>query len=94
MAIDELGYPRFISSVFGGGEIERTTLDGGDSGYCTRAMKHFIWEPWRGNGDAAPRMAAEDRAPFSRVAATSSRPATVGEPTSPLVITTIPMSCP
>lgn len=52
MGIDANGYPRFQSSTFGGGEVERTTLGGGDSGYCGRPMKHFIWEAWRGNPDA------------------------------------------
>lgn len=52
MGIDALGYPRFRASVFGGGEIEETILGGGDSGYCARAMKHYLWEAWRGNPDA------------------------------------------
>lgn len=52
MGLDAYGFPRFKSSVFGGGEIEPTTMGGGDSGYCGRAMKHFLWEAWRGNPEA------------------------------------------
>lgn len=58
MGTDANGHPRFQSSVFGGGDIERTTLGGGDSGYCARAMKHFIWEAWRGNPEARDFFAA------------------------------------
>lgn len=52
MAIDANGYPRFRSSVYGGGEIETTVMGGGDTGYNARAMKHFIWQAWQGNTEA------------------------------------------
>lgn len=52
MAIDKKGYPRFLSSTFGGKQYEKTTMGGGDTGYCARAMKHFLWAAWHGNAEA------------------------------------------
>ncbi|MBP7935757.1 MAG: hypothetical protein KA354_14005, partial [Phycisphaerae bacterium] len=52
MGIDARGYPRFQSSWYGEGRVDRTPLGGGDSGYNGRTMKHFLWEAWRGNPEA------------------------------------------
>ena len=52
MGIDDKGYPRFKCSSFGGLETGDPVLSGGDTGYCARAMKHFLWAAWQGNTDA------------------------------------------
>lgn len=52
MGIDDRGYPRFRSSYFGGDRVDGKLQDGGDVGYCSRPMKHFLWAAWQGNHTA------------------------------------------
>ncbi len=49
MGIDANGYPRFISSEFGAGGVNRQPQAGGDTGYHARAMKHLLWQAWWGD---------------------------------------------
>lgn len=56
LGVDEKGYPRFRSSYFGGFEVrENNGHYSGDTGYCARAMKHFLYGAWQGNPDARER---------------------------------------
>ncbi len=52
MGIDDEGYPRFKSSSFGNLQVGDPLFAGGDTGYCARAMKHYLWAAWQGNAEA------------------------------------------
>lgn len=52
MGMDPNGYPRFKSSWFGAMQVGDESFGGGDTGYCGRPMKHFLWAAWQGNPDA------------------------------------------
>lgn len=49
MGLDVNGHPRFKSSSIGKLRVGDPLLGGGDTGYCARAMKHFLWAAWHGN---------------------------------------------
>lgn len=52
MAIDQRGYPRFLSAAFGGEGVAIHDRSGFDTHYHARAMKHFAWLAWYGNQEA------------------------------------------
>ena len=52
MGIDDAGYPRFKCSSFGNLQVGDPLFGGGDTGYCARPMKHFLWAAWQGNPEA------------------------------------------
>lgn len=52
MGIDQKGFPRFYSCMFGTSRVGPIGQSGGDTGYHARAMKHFLWLAWYGNRDA------------------------------------------
>lgn len=52
MALDDKGYPRFLSGVFGSLGVAMHDRSGFDTGYHARAMRHFYWPAWHGNVEA------------------------------------------
>lgn len=52
MGVDQKGHPRFKSSFFDATGVAIHDRSGGDTGYCARAMKHFLWAAWYGNAEA------------------------------------------
>lgn len=52
MGTNERGFLQFKSSEFGTRKINIGFQHGGDTGYCARACKHFIWLAWYGVSDA------------------------------------------
>jgi hypothetical protein len=52
MGIDANGHPRFRASGFGNLQVDPSLMTGGDTGYCARAAKHFLWAAWWGDPEA------------------------------------------